>query len=71
MVETILFHISEKDINPWCIISQNGHTHTSKIFQQMLQDFYIVPDHFGTLCIKGLIDIILNINYLPNLPTCI
>ena len=37
----------------------------------MLQDFYIVPDHFGTLCIKGLIDIILNINYLPNLPTCI
>ena len=28
--------------------------HTIKILQQMLQDFYSVPDHFGTLCIKGL-----------------
>ena len=25
-----------------------------KIFQQMLQDFQSVSDHFGTLCIKGL-----------------
>ena len=28
--------------------------HTIKILQQMLQDFYSVSDHFGTLCIKGL-----------------
>ena len=30
--------------------------HTLKILQQMLQDFKSVSDHFGTLCIKGLID---------------
>ena len=29
--------------------------HTLKILQQMLQDFYSVFDHFGTLCIKGLL----------------
>ena len=29
--------------------------HTLKILQQMLQDFKSVSDHFGTLCIKGLI----------------
>ena len=29
--------------------------HTLKILQQMLQDFESVSDHFGTLCIKGLI----------------
>ena len=28
--------------------------HTLKILQQMLEDFKSVPDHFGTLCIKGL-----------------
>ena len=28
--------------------------HTLKIFQQTLQDFQSVSDHFGTLCIKGL-----------------
>ena len=28
--------------------------HTLKILQHLLQDFQIVPDHFGTLCIKGL-----------------
>ena len=28
--------------------------HTLNILQQMLQDFYSVSDHFGTLCIKGL-----------------
>ena len=28
--------------------------HTLKILQHLLQDFYSVPDHFGTLCIKGL-----------------
>ena len=28
--------------------------HTSKILQQMLEDFKSVSDHFGTLCIKGL-----------------
>ena len=27
---------------------------TLKILQRMLQDFYSVSDHFGTLCIKGL-----------------
>ena len=26
---------------------------TSKILQQMLEDFWSVSDHFGTLCIKG------------------
>ena len=33
-------------------MSQNGHT--LQIFQQMLQDFQNVSDHFGTLCIKVL-----------------
>ena len=28
--------------------------HTLNILQQMLQDFYSVSDHFGTLCIKEL-----------------
>ena len=28
--------------------------HTLKILQLMQQDFYIVFDHFGTLCIKEL-----------------
>ena len=28
--------------------------HTLKIWQQMLQDFESVSDHFGALCIKGL-----------------
>ena len=28
--------------------------HTLKILLQMLQDFYSVSDHFGTLSIKGL-----------------
>ena len=25
-----------------------------KILQHLLQDFYCVPDNFGTLCIKGI-----------------
>ena len=29
--------------------------HTLKILQHLPQDFLIVSDHFGTLCIKGLI----------------
>ena len=28
--------------------------HTLKISQHLLQDFQSVPEHFGTLCIKGL-----------------
>ena len=30
--------------------------HTLKILQQMLQDFWSLSDHFGTSCIKGLIN---------------
>ena len=29
-------------------------THTLKILQHLLQDFYSVSDYFGTWCIKGL-----------------
>ena len=28
--------------------------HTLKILQQILQDYWSLSDHFGTLCIKGL-----------------
>ena len=31
--------------------------HILKFLQHLLQDFWSVPDHFGTLCIKGLINI--------------
>ena len=30
--------------------------HTLKILQHLLQDFESVSDHFGTLCIKGLME---------------
>ena len=33
--------------------------HTLKILQQMLQDFQSVSDHFGALCIRGLMLILI------------
>ena len=35
----------------------NGWESCSKRFQEMLQNFKIVSDHFGTLCIKWLRDV--------------
>ena len=55
----VLFHwmfseqIFWQNLTLSCIMSQNGQTH-SKILQQMLQDFFSVFDHFGTLSIKEL-----------------
>ena len=35
-------------------MSQNDQRHLLKILQQLLQFFWIVSNHFATLCMKGL-----------------
>ena len=51
------FHLSTYDLllppgsKEFCMLSQNCQTQV-KIFQNLLHDFEIVSDHFGTLCVK-------------------